>query len=453
MLKAALGAPQDQTINLHLHPAQMQVFTDKTRFRVIAAGRRFGKTRLAITEVVCAALDGSNVQKKPVFVVAPVATQAKTLYWQPLLDAFGTLVTNFNVNEGLIYLKNGVMVRVTGSDRPETLLGVGLFFVVIDEYADIKQGVWETILRPTLTDVRGRAMFIGSPRGRNHFYEMFKRGGGDGYVAEDDWKSFHFTTLDNPFIPADEIEAARRDMSSSAFRREYLASFETGSTDIFKEDWIKIADEAPKRVIRGSRKGELEEIPGSWFVAVDLAGFAEVAHAEGYRHKRLDQTAIAVVKRDDEKNWWVRDIYLGRWGVDETARRIVEAVESCKATALGIEKGALYNAVTPSIMEQARVKKLTLRPVPLSHENRSKADRIVWALQGPLEHGRIIFRRASWNREIRDQLLHFPSPLVHDDGIESLAYIEQLAQAYMFDGYVEQSDESYWTPTDDQMGY
>lgn len=449
------GAPvanQPHQIKLHLHEAQMKVFTDTTRFRVVAAGRRFGKTRLAISEAVCAALDPRNDQKKPVFIVAPVATQAKTLYWQPLIDAFGPLVKGVNVNEGMIHLQNGVLVRVTGSDRPETLLGVGLYFVVIDEYADIKPMVWDTILRPTLSDVRGRAMFIGSPRGRNHFYDQFRRGGGDGATAEPDWKSFHFTTLDNPFIPKDEIEAARRDMSSATFRREYLASFEVGGTDIFKEEWIKIADEPPKRAAK-AMNSKLEEIPGQYFVAVDLAGFADVAVAEGYRQKRLDQTAIAVVKIDDDKNWWVKDIHLGRWGVDETARRIVDAVEKSKATALGIEKGALYNAVEPKIRTEAAKRRLTVRAQPLSHENKSKADRIVWALQGPMEHGRIIFRRADWNRDIKDQLLNFPSSLVHDDGIEALAYVDQLAQHHLFNAFADAPDEPYWEPTDSVIGY
>jgi hypothetical protein len=89
------------------------------------------------------------------------------------------------------------------------------------------------------------------------------------------------------------------------------------------------------------KKGDI--IPGDWYVVVDLAGFADVQKAQGYRQKRLDMTAIAVVKVLDDERWWVRDLYLGRWGVEETSKRIVDAVESCKTLNLGIEKGALLS--------------------------------------------------------------------------------------------------------------
>jgi predicted phage terminase large subunit-like protein len=391
-----------------------------------------------------------NVQKKPVFIVAPTQAQAKILYWQPLLDAFGSLVANINVNEGLIYLKNGVLVGVKGSDRPDTLRGVGLYFLVMDEYADIKQDVWQSILRPALSDVRGRALFIGSPKGRNHFHELWKRGK-DGKDAE--WTAFHYTSLDNPFLDPAEIESARADMSSAAFRREYLASFDTAGSDTFKEEWIQIADTPPVRERKGGKPGEKEEIPGDWYIAVDLGNMAGIGEAVGYQQKRLDQTAIAVVRIDEEKNWWVRDVHLGRWTADETARRIVDACESVKTTTLGIEKGALYNIVAPKIVTEASKRKLSIRPTPLSHENTAKTARIVWALAGPMEHKRVYFRRGAWNKEIVDQLLNFPSPLVHDDGIEALAYIDQLAKHALQDVFASFEDEEKWAPGDAGVGY
>lgn len=420
----------------------MEVFTCPARFIVLAAGRRFGKTKLAHARAITSSLSEENERRLPVYIVAPTQAQAKVLYWQPLIDALYPLIKTVNVNEGLIYLHNKVMIGVKGSDRPDTLRGVGLFDLILDENADMKPDVWESILRPALSDVRGRALFIGTPKGRNHFYDNYQRG----KRGEDpEWASFHFTSYDNPYLPEGEIEAARRTLSSAAFRQEYMASFEQGGGSVFKPEWIKFQDEAPK-----DKNGK--ECEGTWHVTADLAGFADIVQAKGYQQKRLDKSAIAVVKVLDDGRWWVRDIILGRWNTEETARRIVDAVDSCQATRVGIEKGTTFNAVGPYLRAEAAKRKIPLHVEALQHGNQAKYDRITWALQGRLEHGQIIFRRAAWNSEIEDQLLNFPSKMVHDDGIEALAYVAQLAQNQLFEGFASMSDEPYWEPTDADVG-
>ena len=125
-------------ITFDLHAAQMQVFQDKTRFRVLAAGRRFGKSHEAVAEASCAALDEKNVKKLPVFLIAPTQPQAKMYYWRPLLNKLHAVITNTNVNEGLITLNNGVLIGVKGADNPDALRGVGLWMAVLDEYASMK---------------------------------------------------------------------------------------------------------------------------------------------------------------------------------------------------------------------------------------------------------------------------------------------------------------------------
>ena len=433
----------DTQIDLALHPAQMQVFADPTRFIVLVAGRRFGKTQLARVRAITSALSPANERRLPVFIVAPTQAQAKVLYWQSLLDALHPLVKSVNVNEGLIYLQNGVLIGVKGSDRPDALRGVGLYDLVLDEHADMKADVWESILRPALSDVRGRALFIGTPKGRNHFYDLYARGKTG---EHEEWRSFHFTSYDNPFLSREEIEAARRSMSSAAFRREYLAQFDIGGEAVFKSEWIKYVDQEP---VDAAGK----EVPGDWYVAADLAGFASVVEVKGYRQNRLDHTGIAVVKVLDDGRWYVRDVHLGRWDVMETARRIVDAVESCKSVRVGIERGTTFNAVGPYLRDAAMARGVPLNPVALSHDNRSKYDRIVWALQGRFEHGNVLLRRAAWNAEFEDQLLNFPSRMVHDDGVEALAYIAQLAENQMYGRFTQTVDEPYWQPVDIDLGY
>jgi phage terminase large subunit-like protein len=309
--------------------------------------------------------------------------------------------------------------------------------------------------------VKGTAGFIGTPKGRNHFHDLWIEAGGDGAYRgpgtglradgtrpdAKEWGAFHYTSLDNPFLDPAEIENARRTMSASAFRQEFLASFETGAADSFKKEWFHYSAEEPK-----DKDGKV--IPGEWYVTVDLSGFAEIQKAVGYRQRRLDKTAIAVVKVLDDGRWWVRDLYLGRWGVEETARRIVDAVDSCKTMNLGIEKGALYQAVAPYLKAEAAKRKppIMLAVEPLSHENKSKAERIGWALQGRMEHGQILFRPGPHMREVEDQFLNFPSVLVHDDALDALAYIAQLAEGRVFSQFAQVADSNYWEPSDATVG-
>src|SRR3990167_4133621 len=177
----------------------MQVFRDSTRFRVLAAGRRFGKSHLAIAEASCAALDPANILRQSVFLIAPTQPQAKMIYWRHLIDKLHAVIVNTNVNEGLVTLQSGVMVGVKGADNPDALRGPGLWAAILDEYASMKPYVWGEIIRPALADSSGRAMFIGTPAGRNHFYDMFV----DASRGDDvEWKAWHYESIENPFLPA-----------------------------------------------------------------------------------------------------------------------------------------------------------------------------------------------------------------------------------------------------------
>jgi len=426
-------------IKFDLHPAQMEVFQDRHRFRSLVAGRRFGKTHLAISEAVCAALDELNVKRLPVFLIAPTQPQAKLLYWRPLIDKLHRLVDNVNVNEGLIYLRNGVLLGVKGADNPDALRGTGLYFAGLDEYASMKPFVWPEIIRPALADVRGRALFIGTPEGRNHFYDLHVYA----VSGEDpEWAGFQFTSLDNPFLPPGEVEAARRSLSSSAFNKEFMASFDTSGGGTFKEEWFVIADAEPK--------------DGAWFVAIDLAGFSDITKATTHRTRALDEHVIATVKVTPDDLWWVKDVQIGRWGIKECAARIVDTLEAVKPTAWGIEKGALMNAVMPVIRDEWQRRKLEgmiSSPIPLSHENRVKSERIIWAMQGRLEHGRVTFKPAGWNRKLIDQFVQFPSKMAHDDIPDALSYVAQLAQGRVFRDFSGVEDKPYWEPQDALIGF
>ena len=414
-------------LKVELLPWQQEVFEDSSRFKVIAAGRRTGKSRLAAWKLI---IEGLQCKRGHVFYVAPTQGQARDIMWQTLLEVGHPVIASSHINNLQIKLVNGATIALKGADRPETMRGVSLSFLCMDEYADMKPEVWEQILRPALADQKGDAMFIGTPMGRNHFYDLFQYAS----LSEDEqWKGWHFTSYDNPLLDEEEINAAKKSMSAFSFRQEFMASFEAAGGELFKEEHIKFSEEEPDE--------------GQFYIAVDLAGFADVQTATT-KTNRLDQTSIAVVKAGTE-GWWVADIIHGRWGVEKTARKIFEAVRDYQPVAVGIEKGALKNAVYPYLNDIMKAKQRFFRVEELTHGNKRKIDRIVWALQGRFEHGKITLNKGEWNTEFLDELFQFPNKLVHDDLIDSLAYIDQLAQV----AYAIDYEEEEYELTDYYSGY
>ena len=407
-------------LKIELLPWQQDVWNDDTRFKIVAAGRRTGKSRLAAWLLIVNALQAS---KGHVFYVAPTQGQARDIMWTTLLELANPIIKSSHINNLQITLVNGAVISLKGADRPETMRGVSLKFLVMDEYADMKPSVWEQILRPALADQKGSAMFIGTPMGRNHFYELYNYG-----VLEDDptYKAWHFTSYDNPLLDPEEIDVAKKSMSSFAFRQEFMASFEALGSEIFKEEWVEFDTEEPD--------------DGDFYIAVDLAGFADVQHAATSRARKLDQTAISVVKASPD-GWWVADIIYGRWDIKKTAAKIFNAVEKYRPVSIGIEKGALKNAVLPYLTDIMKAKQRYFRVEELTHGNKKKVDRVVWGLQGRFENGQVKLNEGEWNTEFCDQLFQFPNPLVHDDLVDSLAYVDQLAKVSYYVDYEEDEYE------------
>lgn len=397
-------------LNFQLLKWQQEVFKDTTRFKVVAAGRRCGKSRLSAVSLL---IEGLNCPEgSAVMYIAPTLGQARTIIWDLLHELGRPVIKSSHINNLEILLVNGRKILVRGADNPDSLRGVSLTYVVLDECAFIKEDVWQKIIRASLSDKKGRALFISTPSGRNWFYDVFKLGlEGD----DEEWQAWHFTTKDNETIDPKEIEAAERTLSSFAFKQEYLSSFDNAGQDVFKEDWLRYAPEPQY---------------GSYVIAIDLAGFEEVAKSAGASKKRLDESAISIVKVEDNGNWWIKDIIHGRWDIRETASRILMAVRDHQPIAVGIERGALKNAVQPYLNDLMRKNNVYCHITDLTHGNKKKTDRIVWSLQGRFEHGRISLNdkldKSDW-KEFVDQYLMFPTAGVHDDLIDSLSYIDQLA--------------------------
>jgi len=413
-------------LNVDLHPAQLEIFNSTARFKAVAAGRRFGKSRLAAWILLIKALQSDS---KDVFYIGPTFQQAKDIMWAMLKELGDELISAAHENTAVLTLINGRKIYLKGSDRPDTLRGVGLAYVVLDEYASMKPNVWEQIIRPTLADVRGGAMFIGTPAGKNHFYDIYTDA-----LELDDWEAFQFNSTDNPFIPEDEIEAARTSMSSMSFRQEFEASFETFTGGVFKEEWFKKAPEPEE---------------GSYVIAIDPAGFESIEKERNLKRSRLDETAIAIVKIDRDK-WWVKDILHGRWNIKETAKKILTSAVKVESSTVGIETGSLRNAIMPYLEDEMRTQGQYVSIIEMRHGGKKKSERIVWALQGRMEHGQISFNEDVDWKSFVSQMVDFPNRLSHDDMLDALAYIDQVSVAD-FAHTIELEDE--WEPEDEVAGY
>ena len=415
-------------LSFELLPWQKEVFQNKTRFKVIVAGRRCGKSRLSAVALLVEGLrcpPGSAVMY-----VAPTQGQARQIIWDVLMDLGRDVIQSSHVNNMDITLINGAKIYVRGSDRPDTLRGVSLTFLVLDEVADIKSETWEKVLRASLSDKKGSALFIGTPKGRNWFYDMYNMGleGSD-----EEWKSWHFTTKDNPLIDPKEIEGAKKTLSSFSFKQEYEASFDNAGTDLFKEQWIKYGEEPDG---------------GVYYIAIDLAGFTNTNYSEN-RKKRLDESAIAVVKVTEDGVWFVHKIEHGRWDVKEAANRILKNIQEFEPVGVGMERGTVRNAVLPYLSDLMRSKNTYAMIQDLTHGGKQKTERVVWALQGRFEHGKVILNEDEDWKEFNDQLLMFPTAQVHDDLIDALSYIDQLAVT----SYFTDDGEDDYEPMDFVAGY
>jgi len=202
-----------------LSKPQKEILECDKRFRVLITGRRFGKTFLCIQELA----KFSRYPKKKVWYVAPTYRMAKDIVWNDLVDRMTKhkWLKKLNHSDLRLTLRNGSEISLRGADNENSLRGVGLDFLVMDEFADVKEHAWYEVLRPTLSDKNGSALFCGTPRGYGNWsYNLFSKENED-----EQWKSFQFTTLDGGQVSASEVQQAKQDLDERTFNQEYMASF------------------------------------------------------------------------------------------------------------------------------------------------------------------------------------------------------------------------------------
>lgn len=233
-----------------LHRTQSIVANDLHRFRIVDAGRRWGKTELSVEEMKGFAVARENGS---VGYIAPTYQQARDIAWEKLKSSCSPMLEEkpnesrleiiirnqfYNSKRQETITNSGILVPwlsriiLRGWESVENFRGQAFDFLVPDEVAMYRNFWigWHEVLRPTLTDRKGHALFISTPKGFNHFYDLYNF-----ELKDTNYKSFHFTTYDNPFIPVEEIEQARNEIAPERFAQEYMADFTKTEGLVFKE--------------------------------------------------------------------------------------------------------------------------------------------------------------------------------------------------------------------------
>lgn len=322
-----------------LHPLQRQVMEDPARFKVLACGRRWGKTRLGVLSALAVALSGGFA-----WWVAP-SYKMGMIGWRGLYTLARQIPgATIQKTELRAEIPGGGWFQIRSADEPDSLRGEGLDYVAVDECAFVDERAWTEALRPALSDRKGSALFISTPRGMNWFWRHWQKGQRNDGGA---WKSWSFPSRTNPYLDPSEIEEARKDLPERIFAQEYEAAFLEEAGGVFHG--------VMSNVDRDRTQPEQPFDAAEYFLGVDLAKYG-------------DFTVLCVLARD------------GRQVYHERFNRISWALQRAAIVRVGTEyNNAVISidgtGVGDPIVEE--IERVYGGPVePIHYTNKTKVDEI-----------------------------------------------------------------------------
>lgn len=290
------------------HEAQRAVLNSTARFRVMMAGRRFGKSLISQSISIKA-----GVKKQQVAYITPTYQLGK-IFFQEIIKILPTEIYKKNESDLVINFITGGSIRFFTGERLDAMRGLKFHLVIIDEasfISNLEEG-WLNSIRPTLTDYMGKAIFLSTPRGKNYFYSLFMKGG------EVDWESFKFTTYDNPFIDPHEIDSARVQLPNAVFEQEYMANpMENAANPFGSEHILKCTKEL------SNNKAEYYGIDLAksfdWTVIIGMDREGKVCHFERFQKDWL-QTKETILKLPRGKHIMIDSTGVGDAIVEDLQR-------------------------------------------------------------------------------------------------------------------------------------
>lgn len=320
---------------MQLHKSQSLIAQDTHRFRVINAGRRFGKSTLVAWEMFAIAVAYENAR---VVYYAPTRDDARDILWNPLKEICAPLmIGEANESRLEIVVRNkfggsSLIVLYGWEAVQDRGKGVGVknnhvFFDEVSKFKNFYYG-WEEIIRPTLIDLKGGATFISTPNGFNHFYDLSLKEGTD-----KDYKYFHFTSYDNPFLPAEELAKMKNELPEDRFAQEIMGEFRKKEGLVYKEFKrdVHISSETPELIV--------ETLGG-----VDF-GFT-------------NPTAVITIKKDYEGVYWIQNEW---YKTGKTEDEVVDTVTMLK-----------FNKVYPDPENASAIEALRRRGVNIREVTKGK---------------------------------------------------------------------------------
>lgn len=316
---------------LQLTQSQATIAKDRHRFKVLNCGRRFGKTTLGIEEIKGKIVAG----KKHIAYIAPTYQQARDIVWEQLKKEF--VGAYFNEQRLEIRIQDSILI-LRGWEAIETLRGQAFDFIVIDEVAMMRNFWvnWQEIIRPCLTDTIGKVLFISTPKGYNHFYDLCNM-----ELKDKDYKTFHFTSYDNPYLPVEELDTAKKTLPVERFEQEYMASFQKTQGLVYKEF------SREKHLYEVLPENTYESLGGVDFGFRNPAGVLDIRYAkerfwvedEWYKRERTDAVIADYVKACKFDEVYPDPESAG--GIQELIQRAVnvrEVIKSKGSIVAGINK-------------------------------------------------------------------------------------------------------------------
>jgi hypothetical protein len=266
------------------HQAQRAVLDSPARFRVMMCGRRFGKSLISQNISI-----ENGLANKKVAYITPTYQLGKT-FFQEICKILPEKVYKKNETDLTINFITGGQIRFFTGERLDALRGLKFHLVIIDEasyIANLQEG-WLNSIRPTLTDYKGLAIFLSTPRGKNFFYSLYMKGG------EPDWESFKFTTYDNPHIDPSEVDAAKFQLPNVVFEQEYMANPMENAANPFGSEHINAC---VKDGIAGKAEYYGIDLAKSvdWTVIIGLDKLGQVVHFERFQKDWL-QTKETILR-------------------------------------------------------------------------------------------------------------------------------------------------------------
>lgn len=381
-----------------MHPKQAAIYHHPARFKVISAGRRFGKTILAArkhTELTVKQLRSWWVA--PTYQIAEIGWRA--------ISVIARKIDTAKIYRGdkIVEIGNG-FVQVRSADSEGGLRGEGLDYMTLDEAAHIRnlKDVWEQELRPSLADRQGGAMFISTPKGYNYFYELYKLSDTD-----PSWKSWQVPSWDNPHLAAEEIEAARKSLPNLVFRQEFGAEFVQLAGAMFRREYFQIIDAAEVPYLKNTVR--------FWDLAASTKTLA-------------DYTAGCKMGMDEDGNVYIVDMVRARYEWPQLVRVFkTTATNDGSSVTQGIEITGTQRGFLDLMLAEPTLAGLAIQGYTPDKDKITRAQ----PLLARAEQGKVRVVRAGWTQDFIDELCAFEPDCDHDDQVDAASgALHMLSNTY-----------------------